>query len=76
MPEGPPVFTCEEDGQALVTDTHATVLSRGQHGFCRKVFAVGWTGSCVVGAGFEFESERPTVTIDSKGNHFPKSVIL
>ncbi|GAW37404.1 hypothetical protein RA2_04487 [Roseovarius sp. A-2] len=25
---------------------------------------------------FEFESERPTVTIDFKGNHFPKSVIL
>ena len=25
---------------------------------------------------FEFESEHPTVTIDFKGNHFPKSVIL
>lgn len=25
---------------------------------------------------FEFESEQPTVTIDFKGNHFPKSVIL
>jgi putative transposase len=25
---------------------------------------------------FEFESERPTVTIDFKGNHFPTSVIL
>ncbi len=26
--------------------------------------------------GFEFEREQPTVTIDFKGSHFPKSVIL
>jgi transposase-like protein len=25
---------------------------------------------------FEFESKRPTVTIDFKGNHFLRSVIL
>jgi hypothetical protein len=25
---------------------------------------------------FEFESERSTVTIDFKGNHFPKNIIF